>query len=332
MYYCHFFVCFIFQLQKPTTQSQSNSTRKHEPNTHHAVGLRSTINVNYDTEPSLAPQPLRKPDSNQPVTAKPNTPSLHTNPVSASDATASKSGVASHENRIIEMIERMERERKRQMDDLVERQAYEQRCLHETFLQQQQLFISQITERCTTLMNTCQQNVATQLQEVITAVSPMSRRSSVVAEDASIHPQRDSGGGGDWIDPAATDVDVVAASSSADDPQVKSIRRKFGISRRLFDVATASAANSPSSADNRKADDVNQQQSAEWRAATKINAAARGYLTRRLFRTEDVQTIVKVIRDTLLFVIDLHHESNLHVEEDLPLKRSLLKQVSCPSR
>ncbi|XP_062537535.1 uncharacterized protein LOC134205885 isoform X2 [Armigeres subalbatus] len=65
-------------------------------------------------------------------------------------------------------------------------------------------------------------------------------------------------------------------------------------------------------------------------AASLINAYARGYLTRRLFQTEHVQKMVQVIRDTLLFVLDLHHEKRHPVRSpaDLQLKRTLLQQLT----
>ncbi|KAH8419802.1 hypothetical protein KR009_002718, partial [Drosophila setifemur] len=74
----------------------------------------------------------------------------------------------------------------------------------------------------------------------------------------------------------------------------------------------------------------------EW-AATKINAAVRGFLVRRLFGTEQVQRIVQTIRDTLIFVLNLHLETcgnGLDVEEtaNLRLKARLLQQLCSASR
>ncbi|XP_055604781.1 centriolar coiled-coil protein of 110 kDa [Uranotaenia lowii] len=68
-------------------------------------------------------------------------------------------------------------------------------------------------------------------------------------------------------------------------------------------------------------------------AATIINAHVRGYLTRRLFQTDRVQKIVQVIRDTLLFILDMHHEraisrQHIHSPADVQLKRTLLHQLS----
>ncbi|XP_037920800.1 uncharacterized protein LOC119657787 isoform X2 [Hermetia illucens] len=64
-------------------------------------------------------------------------------------------------------------------------------------------------------------------------------------------------------------------------------------------------------------------------AATIINAYVRGYLTRRLFRTEHVQNIVQTIRDTLLFVLDFHRETEHDLsEENILFKARLLQQLT----
>ncbi|KAH8289815.1 hypothetical protein KR054_011454 [Drosophila jambulina] len=74
----------------------------------------------------------------------------------------------------------------------------------------------------------------------------------------------------------------------------------------------------------------------EW-AATRINAAVRGFLLRRLFKTEQVQRIVQTIRDTLIFVLNLHLETrgkDVAAEEpgNLRLKARLLQQLCSASR
>lgn len=63
----------------------------------------------------------------------------------------------------------------------------------------------------------------------------------------------------------------------------------------------------------------------------------RGFLIRRLFATEQVQRIVQTIRDTLIFVLNLHLETcgnNLDAEEpaNLRLKARLLQQLCSASR
>ncbi|XP_037726241.1 uncharacterized protein LOC119557541 isoform X2 [Drosophila subpulchrella] len=79
-----------------------------------------------------------------------------------------------------------------------------------------------------------------------------------------------------------------------------------------------------------------EQEERQW-AATRINAAVRGFLIRRLFATEQVQRIVQTIRDTLIFVLNLHLETcgnDLDAEEpaNLRLKARLLQQLCSASR
>jgi len=68
------------------------------------------------------------------------------------------------------------------------------------------------------------------------------------------------------------------------------------------------------------------------RAATIINAHARGFLVRRLFQTEQIQRIVQTIRDTLIFVLNLHMDTLNNPKEaetnaNIRLKARLLQQV-----
>lgn len=66
----------------------------------------------------------------------------------------------------------------------------------------------------------------------------------------------------------------------------------------------------------------------EVKAATIITAYVRGYLTRRLFKTTKVGNIVKTIRDTLLFLLDMHYERNENESAaDIELKSHLIQQV-----
>lgn len=61
-------------------------------------------------------------------------------------------------------------------------------------------------------------------------------------------------------------------------------------------------------------------------AASKINAAIRGYLTRRLFKTERVTLLVQTIKDCLATAVSLQNEANLGMSE-LDLQSRLLQQV-----
>ncbi|XP_037028165.1 uncharacterized protein LOC119068612 isoform X2 [Bradysia coprophila] len=74
--------------------------------------------------------------------------------------------------------------------------------------------------------------------------------------------------------------------------------------------------------------DNDDRQNKEIRAATKINAFVRGYLTRRLFKTEQVQKVIKTIRDSLYLVIDLHFEhTDVESVADIQMKHNLLQQL-----
>ncbi|GAB6031048.1 hypothetical protein CHUAL_007862 [Chamberlinius hualienensis] len=64
----------------------------------------------------------------------------------------------------------------------------------------------------------------------------------------------------------------------------------------------------------------------------RVSAAVKGYLTRRLFRTVKVQTIVKTIKDTLEFAFELHSVSPLTDDnvtpQDAELHERLIAQLS----
>ncbi|XP_065085386.1 centriolar coiled-coil protein of 110 kDa [Ochlerotatus camptorhynchus] len=77
----------------------------------------------------------------------------------------------------------------------------------------------------------------------------------------------------------------------------------------------------------------NERDRLRYHAASLINAHVRGYLTRRLFQTDHVQKMIQVIRDTLLFILDLHHEKTVARQQirspaDVQLKRTLLQQLT----
>ncbi|XP_069672704.1 uncharacterized protein Cp110 isoform X2 [Periplaneta americana] len=64
-------------------------------------------------------------------------------------------------------------------------------------------------------------------------------------------------------------------------------------------------------------------------AATRITAAVRGYLTRRVFRTARVQDLISTIRDTLLCAMQLNQECWPDITpEDVALHRRLIQQVT----
>ncbi|XP_068633675.1 serine-rich adhesin for platelets isoform X2 [Battus philenor] len=66
----------------------------------------------------------------------------------------------------------------------------------------------------------------------------------------------------------------------------------------------------------------------ERAAATKIVAYAKGYLVRRLMRTERVQSTVQTIRDALLCALQLHQDREGIRGADVDLHRRLLQQIT----
>ncbi|KAB0792740.1 hypothetical protein PPYR_14699 [Photinus pyralis] len=67
----------------------------------------------------------------------------------------------------------------------------------------------------------------------------------------------------------------------------------------------------------------------EERAATILTSAARGYLVRRLKRTERVKVLIQTIGDTLLCAMSLHSEQTDAIQlSDVELHRRLIQQIS----
>lgn len=65
------------------------------------------------------------------------------------------------------------------------------------------------------------------------------------------------------------------------------------------------------------------------KAAYIITAAAKGFLVRRLFRTERVQDLINTIQDALVCAVQLHSENVDDINEsDVELHRRLIQQVS----
>ncbi|XP_050306458.1 uncharacterized protein LOC126743410 [Anthonomus grandis grandis] len=64
----------------------------------------------------------------------------------------------------------------------------------------------------------------------------------------------------------------------------------------------------------------------DW-AASVIGAHIRGYLTRRLIKTEKVQTLIATVKDVLMCALELHHSDNID-EKDVELHRRLINQLS----
>ncbi|KAF7265895.1 hypothetical protein GWI33_020641 [Rhynchophorus ferrugineus] len=64
----------------------------------------------------------------------------------------------------------------------------------------------------------------------------------------------------------------------------------------------------------------------EW-AASVIGAHVRGYLTRRLLKTDKVQDLIATVKEVLLCALELHNSDNID-EKDVELHRRLINQLS----
>lgn len=62
-------------------------------------------------------------------------------------------------------------------------------------------------------------------------------------------------------------------------------------------------------------------------AASKIGAAARGYLVRRLMKTEKVQGLILTLKDALICAMELQRTEDIQ-PADVELHRRLIQQVS----
>ncbi|XP_060519288.1 centriolar coiled-coil protein of 110 kDa [Cylas formicarius] len=68
-------------------------------------------------------------------------------------------------------------------------------------------------------------------------------------------------------------------------------------------------------------------QNREAWAASIIGAHVKGYLTRRLLRTERVQKLIETIRDVLMCALELHRSDHIDAK-DVELHRRLIQQIS----
>lgn len=137
-------------------------------------------------------------------------------------------------------------------------------------------------------------------------------------------------------DRAGSDTDCNASSEPLSDVEFFDTNRNAQratpdqgrcIRRLDYEEAATSARKSPE-LDNAMAVELAKRRAAEAKAASVIAAHVRGYLTRRLFSTNKVGNIVKTIRDTLLFLLDMHFQrKDDESPADIELKSQLLQQV-----
>lgn len=83
------------------------------------------------------------------------------------------------------------------------------------------------------------------------------------------------------------------------------------------------------SADEQSTISKGKQKLTREQAANIITAAAKGFLVRRLMKTEKVEYLIQTINEAVLCAMQLHHDTLDHIEEaDVELHRRLIQQVS----
>lgn len=225
------------------------------------------------------------------------------------------------------VLKMIEEQHNAQMNALIERQREEQKRMHEEFARQQEMLVKQISNLVLPAPNSFPSNSS----------KPDSLGSAQIDNSAA--------------DYDSADTDNISANVSRDyngnqlnrsriyrkqptPESLKCMRRLVYyddnqmVSEDLSDSSKQQQqqrhAEIPLSTSNE--DELFRMQND---AATVITAYAKGYLTRRLFRTVKVQNIVKTIKDTLLFILDIHFENPIANDSpaDLKLKTHLIQQV-----
>lgn len=314
---------YVFPQASATSAQQQRARRLYDPKSssqrptnHNQTTVTATGRSQPETQTvveSVAPEPA------------PTTP------------TTTAAAAAEHAH-LIELIAKMDADRRRQMDELIERQQFEQRRLQEVFMQQQERIVQHITVNFSDMLDACQRNVTAQLANAVNTKGNIATAADVENNNnilTTVASSRRS--------TAELNNNDIPISTRGTDSE-STVGREPLEPRRLFErsLAARSSTSMLTTSSSRNRIQPMAPSAAETQAATCINAHVRGYLTRRLFRTEDVQTVVQVIRDTLLFVMDLYREQVLTAggtdahhqqprvmsEADAKLKRSLLKQLN----
>lgn len=231
------------------------------------------------------------------------------------------------------VLKMIEEQHNAQMNSLIERQREEQKRMHEEFARQQEMLVKQISNLVLPAPNNVDDCVPPNLSK------PKTRNDSLGSTK-----NEKSGGGYD-----SADTDDISANVTRDHNgnqlNRSRIHRKqptpesLKCMRRLVyydDNQMVSEDLSDSSKQQQRHPDIPLTTSNEAElfriqneAATIITAYAKGFLTRRLFRTMKIQNIVKTIKDTLLFILDIHFENPIANDSpaDLKLKTHLIQQV-----
>lgn len=222
--------------------------------------------------------------------------------------------------RILKIIEEQHSE---QLNKLIARQQEEQRRMQEEFVRQQEMLVEQISHMVWPTLGGADVSVSSNLNKS-TAMDEDVADLDTIESDRTV--SRDHNGN-----------QLNCSRSSRKHPTPESLK----CMRRLvyYDdnemVSTDLIVSNDRQSDTQPAEmpplssgDLELLQ-IQNDAATIITAYAKGYLTRRLFRTVKVQHIVKTIKDTLLFILDIHFENPIENDTpaDLKLKTHLIQQV-----
>lgn len=199
-----------------------------------------------------------------------------------------------------------------QMKVLLQRQQEEQKRMHAEFVRQQDELLKKITNL---VANKCDKQI-----------TPKGTTESLCANEAKKSNEKM------LIDEVNNEVVPLVIDTNGNrmnkftPESSKCIRRLYYDDNKL--VANELNKSYPSSLSTVSSEPFEMYTIEEVRAANIITAYTRGYLTRRLFKTTKVQNIVKTIRDTLLFILDLHYEGNENESSaDIELKSHLIQQV-----
>ncbi|XP_055844479.1 rho GTPase-activating protein gacF [Episyrphus balteatus] len=286
---------------KPKAKSPSSPSLNHFTN--NTIIFRAKRSP-YEMKPSSKTKLGRKHKIVKPITTpkKPNSNSSDISTISTMTPPQSTSN--------LDLLKDIEEQHRARFIELVRQQQIEQKRLQKEFETQQKLLLEQLSARVAKVQIHAGGTTTT------TTGSPPSP--TIVIDSAHSSP---------------TSVSPEQESSSCS-ARVTPRRRLF-----LENIKDASAAivrdpsPSPQSTGRRLVREENQRKRIHI-AATVINAHARGYLTRRLFRTDYIQRIVQTIKDTLIFVINLHLETSGcdDSESSLKLKARLLKQLTSACR
>ncbi|XP_055709501.1 uncharacterized protein LOC129805544 [Phlebotomus papatasi] len=200
--------------------------------------------------------------------------------------------IPQNQNEISEFLSKIEAEHKVRMQELLELQLEEQRKFRETFNEQQKLLMESLRKTFPEMTVTEDSN-----GNDTTVTTPLSLDL----------------GDSEWTNPSLSSSSSVLKTPKMRENSLDRVTQVF-LKQHLTQVRQEQENLSPRS----------------LRAASVINAHVRGYLVRRLMRTEAVHQIIQTFHDTRVFLIELHRDSqNKNTNStDMELKRRLLQQLA----